>query len=229
MALRVDIPLMKLRRKFGPALARQGGAALRLDDCPHGGEAAGKNSWSYWRPVYRFTWAMAQRSSYRHFRRVAAAGSLDVLDIGTGTGEYIRTISPHNRYVFTDIDQPSLEIAQRRAQQRFEPDRYRVVQCDAVSAAHRHPGRNLVSMIHVISVVPDPHALIEAAKASLADDGRIVVYISRFSKYSGWMCNPVFRALGFRMFDMRTMGPGWRREPAGLLNDCFIFEKRAAQ
>lgn len=218
MAVRVVLPLRRLYQAFVPGNAQYadpGGPP----ESPQG------NSWAYWRPIYRYTWALAQRSSYLHFRRLTACAPLRVLDIGTGTGEYIETIAPDHEYTFTDIDGPSLDTARERARKRLPPGRYRIEQSDGVSALRRHPGQDLIAMIHVVSVVPDPHALIEAAKDCLNENGRIVVYISRFSKYSGWLCNPLFRALGFRMFDMRAMGDGWRHERAGLLNDCFVYRK----
>lgn len=186
---------------------------------------ANRNSWAYWRPIYRFTWAVAQASSYRHYDRIVSACRGKVLDIGTGTGEYIKTLPQTNIYTFTDIDAPSLAVAKRRAKLNLPQGSYQILKCDGIDALQKNPGQDLISIIHVISVVPDPQHLLEAAVDSLARGGKIVVYISRFSKYSKWLCNPLFQALGFKMIDMRKMGKGWRRERAGMLNECYIYEK----
>lgn len=204
------------------------------DDALHGlssdkASSSRRNSWAYWRPVYRFTWAVAQASSYRHYDGIVSACRGKVLDIGTGTGEYIKTLPQANTYTFTDIDAPSLAIAKSRARQTLPQGSYQVLKCDGIEALRQNPDQDLISIIHVISVVPDPRRLLDAAVDNLAAGGRIVVYISRFSKYSKWLCNPLFRALGFRMIDMREMGEGWHHERAGMLNDCYIYEKSLRQ
>ena len=64
-----------------------------------------KNIWEYWRPVYGFTWALMQGSSYRHLTQTLQRmeGSRLVLDIGCGTGEYIRHLPRKHFYRFVAL------------------------------------------------------------------------------------------------------------------------------
>src|SRR5206468_2318080 len=116
-----------------------------------------RNSWAYWRPVYHFTWALAQSSSYRHYRKVLSTFKGKVLDIGTGTGEYISTLPTVNTYTFTDVDSGSLAVAEERARSTLQSGTYKIVRSDGLDALRANPHQDLISIIHVISVVPDPH------------------------------------------------------------------------
>lgn len=194
---------------------------------PKNNASTGLNSWSYWRPIYHLTWAIAQRSSYKHYKSVVADCHGKVLDIGTGTGEYIQDLPKRNTYTFTDIDAPSLAVAEKRAKERLGNGTYKILNCDGVHALKAITNQDLISIIHVISVVPDPEELLKLAIEKLAPGGKIVVYISRFSKYSKWLCNPLFRALGFKILDMRKMEGSWQYKRAGLLNDCYIYENNS--
>ncbi len=52
-----------------------------------------RNIWRFWRPIYGFTWATWQASSYAHYASyLNALQNSIVLDIGTGTGEYIKSL-----------------------------------------------------------------------------------------------------------------------------------------
>jgi SAM-dependent methyltransferase len=184
-----------------------------------------KNIWSYWRPIYRYTWAIAQLSSYGHFRASTSSGNKLVLDIGTGTGEYIKNLPTDNRYIFTDIDPVSLAIAGRHAREHLREGSYELVVCDAFAALRDHGDADIVSFIHVISVVADPGELIRTAKERLKPGGTLLIYISRISKKIDWLCNPLVRSLGFRLLDLRKLTDGLLRKRIGILNDCYVYRK----
>ena len=54
------------------------------------------NPWRYWRPIYNYTWAVAQRSSYVHYKRQLKDTGKTILDIGTGEGVYIKHLPRGN-------------------------------------------------------------------------------------------------------------------------------------
>jgi len=184
-----------------------------------------KNIWRYWRPIYRYTWAIAQQSSYGHFQTYTSSGKKLVLDIGTGTGEYISSLPTDNKYIFTDIDPVALEIASRRASEYLHDGNYELIVCDAFEAIQRFKDVDIISIIHVISVVSKPGDLIRSAIEHLKPGGILLIYISRISKKIDWFCNPLFRALGFKLLDVRKVTGGLLRKKIGLLNDCYIFQK----
>ena len=184
-----------------------------------------KNIWSYWRPIYQYTWAIAQHSSYAHFRTSTSSGNKLVLDIGTGTGEYIKNLPAGNRYLFTDIDPISLAVAARHARKHLREGSYELVVCDALEAIRTYSDADIISIIHVISVVSDPGELIRSAKERLKPGGTLLIYISRISKKIDWLCNPLIRSLGFKLLDVRKITDGLLRKKIGVLNDCYIYRK----
>lgn len=183
------------------------------------------NSWKYWRHVYSYTWAVAQRSSYEHFQHYIRGGNKVVLDIGTGVGEYIKKLPKNNRYIFTDLDPIALGDAEVQCRKHLKPETYELVCCDAVEAVSRSSDIDVLSLIHVISVVDDPEALISASIRSLRPGGILLIYISSISKRIHWLCNPLFRMLGFRLMDVSRFTNGLVRKKAGRLNDCYIYRK----
>lgn len=184
-----------------------------------------KNIWCYWRPIYRYTWAKVQKSSYDHFQDFTECGNKLVLDIGTGTGEYVKKLSVNNKYIFTDIDPASLKITATLAEKYLKKDNYEILVCDAFEAIKRHKDIDVISIIHVISVISNPIELIGVAINKLKPGGILLIYISRVSKKIDWFCNPLFRALGFRLLDVGKITSGLLRKKVGILNDCYMYKK----
>jgi phosphatidylethanolamine/phosphatidyl-N-methylethanolamine N-methyltransferase len=187
------------------------------------------NPWELWRPFYKYTWAVVQRSSYRHFSRYTQSISSQlILDLGTGTGEYISRVGHANYYIFSDLDPAALRIAASRAQSHLPVASWNIMHGDALQLVRAAPAADIVSVIHIISVVPDPNALIAAALLNLKPGGILLIYISRFSRHCRHICNPFFQALGFRLLDIENMLPAFTRESAGWFNDCYIVKKDAS-
>ena len=85
---------------------------------------------------------------------------------------------------------------------------------------------DVITAVHVISVVDDPGRLIEAAKRALNPRGELLFYLSRMSKRLPRHLNGVARLLGFHGVNMRQHG-GFQRRRAGLLNECYHFVRHA--
>lgn len=186
------------------------------------------NPWRFWRPFYKYTWAVAQRSSYHHFSQYTQnVHSRLILDLGTGTGEYISQVGRSNHYIFSDLDCNALRIAACKAEQHLPSAGWCVMQGDALQLVRAAPPADIVSAIHIISVVSDPEALIAAALHNLKPGGKLLIYISRFSRHCRYFCNPLIKVLGFRLLNIEEFLPAFRREAAGWLNDCYIVEKDA--
>lgn len=107
------------------------------------------NVWRKWRPVYKYTWARWQHSSYKHFAANVGENKV-VLDIGTGTGAYIKMLPKNNTYIFTDIDVESLKNAEQQAKLYLKLGSYQYVCCDAEAALQRFKLCDVISLLHVI-------------------------------------------------------------------------------
>jgi phosphatidylethanolamine/phosphatidyl-N-methylethanolamine N-methyltransferase len=185
---------------------------------------ATKNIWEYWRPVYGFTWALMQRSSYRHLIRMLRHfdGPKVVLDIGCGTGEYIRHLPRKHTYRFVDIDAKSLDIARRECERHLRAGHWSVHCMDAERALTTLGPADVITAVHVISVVDDPLRVIELAKAALNPRGELLMYISRMSKRLPRRFDAVSRLLGFHGVNLRHQIE-LRRRRAGLFNECYHY------
>lgn len=185
-----------------------------------------KNIWQYWRPVYGFTWALMQRSSYRHLIQTLQHmdGSRVVLDIGCGTGEYIRHLPRKHFYRFVDIDPGSLAIARRECERHLRPGHWSLHCIDAEGALRELGPVDVITAVHVISVVEDPQRLIGLAKDALTARGELLLYISRMSKRLPRRLNSVARMFGFRGVNLRHADE-FRRRDAGLFNECYHYAR----
>lgn len=183
-----------------------------------------KNIWQYWRPVYGFTWALMQRSSYRHLVQALQRmdGSRVVLDLGCGTGEYIRHLPRKHVYRFVDIDAKSLEVARRECERHLRPGHWSLHCMDAESALGSLGPVDVITAVHVISVVEQPLRLISLAKDALSARGELLLYISRMSKRLPRRLDAVARVFGFRGVDLRHAEDLHRRH-AGLVNECYHY------
>lgn len=185
-----------------------------------------KNPWKLWRPVYGFTWALAQRSSYEHFcRYTREKKNCLILDVGTGTGEYIKNLGKDNDYIFSDVDPKALNSARKKAAKYLPQERWNAKVGDADKVITISPKVDVISVIHVISVVKNPLELISKAMENLKPGGSLLIYISRFSAGIKHRCNPLTRALGFRLMNVGDLLPDYRKEKAGWLNCCYIVKK----
>ena len=126
------------------------------------GQASVKNKWACWRPVYPYTWAIWQQSSYRHFAKcMNALEGATILDLGTGIGSYIPLLKlrPGTRMIFTDPD--PIALARAQSIQSDSSNHFSFDVLDATGALEKYSAVTHVSMLHVYSVLPDPVGLLE--------------------------------------------------------------------
>ncbi len=188
-------------------------------------DASLSNRWKYWRPIYRFTWALAQSSSYRDFNAHLRGEAKKVLDIGSGTGEYIKSLRTDCQFYFSDIEAASLAKAKSRAQRYLRPGSFHFLQADAHEAIKQVPSVDVISLLHVISVIPEPQKLIEEAYDKLSPGGELLIYISRMSKRFADVEGVMFRQLGFDTVDLMSMRSDWEIKKVGALNERYRLVK----
>jgi phosphatidylethanolamine/phosphatidyl-N-methylethanolamine N-methyltransferase len=183
------------------------------------------NPWTYWRPIYRYTWALAQRSSYKHFCSYLRNGGKRVLDIGTGTGVYIKNLTRNNFYYFSDVDEKSLDKAKTVANKYLNDNSYCFYQGDALNILSEVSDVDIISLIHVISVVPEPEQLIKTAIEKLNSQGELIIYISSLSKKIPLSFENTFKHLGFKPLRLENMGVKWTVHKVSPLNECYVYRK----
>lgn len=181
---------------------------------------AKKNAWRIWRPVYKFTWAVWQRRSYKHYAKlVNSLENACILDIGTGTGEYIKYINPSSncRFIFTDPDETSLKIAKKRAIHKGLNCEFIVGYADEVVEQIEHCTH--LSLIHVLSVINDPFEFIDSVKLKYGNSVNIFAYLSRFNatKGSGGKSNGV----GFSRLDKESLDRRFKVKKISPLNNFY--------
>ncbi|MDI9313171.1 MAG: class I SAM-dependent methyltransferase [Hydrotalea sp.] len=193
----------------------------------------GFNVWTLWRPFYRFTWGVWQKNSYRHFVKFTKKSrGLTILDLGTGIGPYIKNLGNDNKnkFIFTEPDKVSLAAAERSAKENlptlFAQRRLQFRVGTAESILKKTEKVDIIVLIHVISVVPNPARVLQLAMTKLKPGGKIMMYLNtRKSKFARCL-NIITRPMGFQCINMNKIAPKkYRTEPAGVLNTCYIIEK----
>lgn len=178
----------------------------------------------FWTSTYKFTWAVAQSSSYKHFTKYTHTKDKSViLDIGTGTGEYIKMLAQNNRYIFTDIDEKALKKAEQRAHKHLSQTNWHIKVGDAkeILACREYP--DIISLIHVISLIKDPQAFIKLALSSLNKNGELLIYVSQYPSNMQRIYGIFMRLLNFNplKIDNILSSFNYSKERIGLFNYCY--------
>lgn len=181
------------------------------------------NVWKYWRPIYKYTWAVWQKSSYGHYIDFLSSlnGEKKILDVGSGTGEYLKSL-PYRGDVqiyITDPDSDSLKLAVENASHLSESLLHQC--CGVDDALYLCKAPNVISYVHVLSVIDNPHAYIAKSKEVLAEGGTILVYLSKFNGVT-WL-DVVSKIFGFRQLMVDDVLKGFDRKSVGLMNYCYIY------
>lgn len=177
------------------------------------------NKWALWRPIYQYTWAKWQRSSYRHFADyINALDNATVLDLGTGIGSYIHLLKPkaNTRIIFTDPD--SLSLAQAAAVPSPWATNFIFDVLDAESAVAKYSEASHISLVHVYSVLTDPEAFLERCH-QFTPHVTMLIYLSRFNGMRG--LDHISSALGFKQIDVSLLKSRFQHEAVGRLNVSF--------
>ena len=149
-----------------------------------------------------------------------------MLDIGTGVGVYIPNLPEKNHYTFSDIDLKSLNKARLQAERRFSRARTEFIHGDAMKTLAASQSVDLISLIHVISVVPQHEVVIRKAIEKLNPGGELLIYISSISKRVPLVLEDKFERLGFRTLRLESMGLDWKIIRVSPLNECYVYKKK---
>ena len=131
-----------------------------------------------------------------------------------------------NNYTFSDIDPKSLEKARVQAQKKFSQAQYTFLHGDAMKALSTDQSFDLISLIHVISVVPQHEEVIRRAIEKLNPGGELLIYISSISKKVPASFQDKFSGVGFRTLRLESMGLDWKVLRISPLNECYVLKKK---
>ena len=183
------------------------------------GQTSAKNRWPCWRAVYPYTWAIWQRSSYRHFANyVNALEDATILDLGTGIGSYIPLLKLKSgtHIIFTDPDPIALARAQSILSDSSSHFSFDVL--DANSAIEKYSSVTHVSMLHVYSVLPDAVGLLEQCHRQ-TPKAFFMIYLSKFNGRP-WL-NFLSTMFGFSQIDREALKAKFAVSPVGRSNQVF--------
>jgi len=178
--------------------------------------------------LYAFTWAIMQKSSYRHFEKYTHGKTgCTILDIGTGTGEYIKFIAKNNHYILTDIDSKSLKKAENRARKYLKNGSWDVKVGDASSVVATEKV-DIISCLHAISSLYNPNEFVSLALDSLNQGGELLIYIGYPSKKKV----SIFYSFLMRIFKLKPVNIEkilysfkFSQEKISLFNYCYTVRK----
>lgn len=182
-------------------------------------QASVKNKWTCWRPIYPYTWALWQQSSYRHFANyINALEGATILDLGTGIGSYIPLLKlrPGTRIIFTDPD--PLALAQAQLIRSDSSSHFSFDVLDANRAIEKYSSVTHVSMLHVYSVLPDAVGLLEQCHRQ-TPKAFLMIYLSKLNGRP-WL-NFLSTAFGFSQVDRGLLQTKFSMSSVGRSNQVF--------
>lgn len=161
------------------------------------------SSYARWAPVYDLVFALVMRPGRR---AVAAAGSRPgglVLDVGVGTGLELPMFDSATRLVGVDLSEPMLARARARVEREGLANVEGLLVMDATRLAFETGRFDAVVAPYVLTVVPDPRALLDELLRVTRPGGEIVL-VNHFGAASGPVA-AIERRLG-----RRSASLGWK-------------------
>jgi len=148
------------------------------------GKSAVRHVYARWAPFYNATFGGLVTRYRRHIRGIVdASGSRDVLEVGVGTGGSLRHYPKGTKVVGIDMCAEMLEKAQVVVADGVEAD-VDLRLGDGEKLAFPDASFDLVVMLFVVSVTPNPHALLDEVARVLRPGGRVLI-INHFAGVRG--------------------------------------------
>lgn len=137
-----------------------------------------RRSYSKWAGHYDFTFALFGR---KHIKQVVRRVNREihgskVLDVGTGTGLSLPYFAPYCRVTGIDLSADMLAQAQKRVARRRLNNIEALLEMDAAHMAFANNSFDSVLATFVMSVVPDPNAVMAEMARVTRPGGRIYLF-----------------------------------------------------
>ncbi len=159
-------------------------------------------AYNRWAPFYDNSFALFTR--HYHKKMVAEINKCEgkVLDVGVGTGAQLPYYGKHLQITGIDLSSAMLARAHRRVKRKRLTNICELTECDATQTHFAAGSFNAISAAFVMSVVPNPKAVLEEMDRVLQPKGDIFIL------------NHFRHEKGLRMFVERAIAPlssvlGW--------------------
>jgi phosphatidylethanolamine/phosphatidyl-N-methylethanolamine N-methyltransferase len=177
------------------------------------------SAYARWAPVYDLAFTAVMAAGRRAAVAAAAQAGTHILDVGVGTGLELPMFPPTTRVVGIDLAEPMLRRAGDRVRQRRLTQVAGLSVMDATSMAFRDGCFDAAVVPYVLTVVPDPHAMMDEILRVVRPGGEIVL-VNHFGAERGPLV-PIEAWLG-----KRSASLGWHPQfPFSVLGD-WIAKRR---
>ena len=161
-------------------------------------------SYARWAPVYDLAFALVMRPGRLAVAAAAPPGGR-VLDVGVGTGLELPMFDRSTRLVGIDLSEPMLARARARVRAHGLANVEGLVVMDATRLAFPDESFDAAVAPYVLTVVPDPHAMLDEIWRVTKPGGEIVL-VNHFGAASGPL------AMVERQLGKRSAQLGWKPE-----------------
>jgi phosphatidylethanolamine/phosphatidyl-N-methylethanolamine N-methyltransferase len=128
-----------------------------------------------WAPVYDNSFARFTRYYHRQMVREINQCAGKVLDVGVGTGAQLPYYGKHLEITGIDLSPAMLVHAHKRVKQHNLDNVKTLIEGDATNTPFPDESFNAISAAFVMSVVPNPKAVLEEINRVLAPQGDIFI------------------------------------------------------
>ena len=172
------------RKTFGGIVqsdARAGGAAADTADFENAFDSKNltnlhvKNSYARWAPIYDLVFTFTLRPGRKAIAAAASEAGGHILDVGVGTGLELPMFHPRTRLTGVDLSEPMLRHAQRRVGTKKLANVEGLVVMDAAHLGFNDGQFDAVVAPYVLTVVPEPHALLDEFTRVVRPGGEIIL------------------------------------------------------
>lgn len=160
-------------------------------------------AYKFWAPIYDWTYGKVTRSARKAaLERVNRLGGR-LLEVGVGTGLALTRYSSQLKVVGIDLSPHMLRQAQERLENKRPDNVIGLSQMDASSLAFADNSFDVVTAMCVMTVAPDPRAVLAELGRVVRPGGEIIL-VNRFSRESG------VRGYVERLISPHSAKLGWR-------------------
>lgn len=189
------------------------------------------SAYARWAPVYDLAFTAVMRAGRLAAVAAVAEGATTVLDVGVGTGLELPMFPPGRHVVGIDLAEAMLRRADERTRRHGLAGVDGLCVMDATRMAFADGAFDAAVVPYVLTVVPDPHAMMDEILRVVRPGGQIVLvnhfgaergplkpieaWLGRRSASLGWHPQFPFRVLGdwlagrpgVALTDRRTVAP----------------------
>ena len=161
-------------------------------------------AYARWAPIYDLTFATLLKPGRRAAAAAASKAHGPILDVGVGTGLELPMFAAKTQVIGVDLSEPML----RRAAQRVRRERLShvagLVKMDATRMAFSDASFACVVAPYVLTVVPEPRAMLDELARVLRPGGEIVLvnHVSgkddAIALFEAWLDRHMAPKLGWR-------------------------------